>query len=324
MGCKKPDSQSTPVPSPEGPVLPAGFPKVHYNNPNNPWSEATFQLGRKLFYDPILSEDSTVACASCHHQGFAFSDAGMAFSLGIRSQLGNRNAPSIQNVLWQTSFMWDGGINHIEIMPFGPITNPVEMGESLPLILTKLNRSHYRAAFRTVFRQDSINSQQLFYALTQFLGNLISASSRYDQFRKGAVSFTESELSGYRIFQQRCNSCHTEPLFTNYTFQNNGIDTVFADEGRKRISLESSDLGKFKVPTLRNIAVTYPYMHDGRFWTLEQVIAHYNQPHVSFTVSRELLNKPALSALEQQQLLSFLHTLTDTIFLQNSRFSKPN
>lgn len=299
------------------PIRPASFPQAVYQFSSNTYSKQGFLLGRKLFYDPILSINNTVSCGSCHKQAYAFSDAGLAFSKGINGQTGKRNSPAIFNMAWNKSFMWDGGVNHLEIMPFSPINNPLEMGEDLTHLIKKLNDNpEYARLFKQVFNKDQIDDQQLFYALAQFLGNIVSANSRYDQYLQGVGNFTSREQDGYAVFKANCSSCHTEPLFTNYTYQNNGIDSTFDDAGRFRITRDSTDLGKFKVPTLRNIALTYPYMHDGRFSSLEEVISHYAD-HVlqSNTLSPALVKNGTpglhLSAGEQQALVEFLQTLTD-------------
>lgn len=304
-------------------VRPTHFPEPVYQFGDNVYSKAGFELGRKLFFDPMLSRDGTISCASCHRQKDAFADGGAAFSIGIEGGISKRNSPVVFNMAWNKSFMWDGGVNHIEVMPLAPLTNPAEMGESIVNIVHKLNNHHeYPTLFKNVFNRDTVDDQQMFWALAQYMSGLISANAKYDQYLNGTASFTAEEQEGLILFRQHCAGCHSEPLFTDYSFQNNGIDNVFADSGRYRITRNDEDMGKFKVPTLRNIALSGPYMHDGRFNTLDQVLAHYaDGVQYSATLS-PLLQKNGqpglgLSSSEQQKIISFLHTLTDAEFISN-------
>jgi cytochrome c peroxidase len=301
---------------------PQHFPPAHYTHSTNPYSKTGFDLGKKLFFDPILSRDSTISCASCHQQLHAFADKNLAKSIGINGGLSERNSPAIFNMAWNTSFMWDGGINHIEVMPFAPLIHPKEMGDDLTNILRKLQQhSQYPNLFQSVFKKSKLDDQQLFWALAQYMSNLVSANSRYDQFVLGSTNFSISELKGLTLFRSHCGSCHSEPLMTDYKFHNNGLDTIFKDMGRYRISQNSLDLGRFKTPSLRNIALTAPYMHDGRFAQLDQVIDHYSN-HI---VSSPSLSAPLSSNLggfrfseeEKKNLVDFLYTLTDQEFIQN-------
>jgi cytochrome c peroxidase len=304
---------------------PSYIPKPFYQFTNNPLTKNGFELGKLLFYDPILSSDSSISCASCHFQSHAFADHNLAFSKGVNNLIGKRNSPALFNLAWNTSFMWDGGINHIETMPLAPITNHLEMNESINHVLEKLNRNNvYKKRFKLAFNIDSINDQKMFYALAQFIGNLQSFNSKYDKVRQRKSIFYEDENSGYILFKNHCQSCHTEPLFTNFEYANNGIDSIYVDQGRFLITQNPSDIGKFKIPSLRNIALTFPYMHDGRFSTLEKVIEHYteNISPVS-NVDIRLKNTIKLNAKEKQELLAFLNTLTDFEFIQNKIYTKP-
>lgn len=304
---------------------PAHFPPVIYNFRNNPLTARGFALGRKLFYDPRLSLDGTVSCGSCHAQVHAFADHGMAKSTGINGLTGTRNAPALANLAWYPTFMWDGGINHLEIMPLAPLTDSLEMGETLPRLIEKLQEDReYPALFSKVFGAEKITDQQLFYALAQFTGMMVSADAKYDRYVNGAAAFTETEEAGLVLFRSHCNSCHTAPLFTDFSFRNNGLDTVFKDPGRSRITGQESDKGKFRVPSLRNVTLTYPYMHDGRFYTLGQVLDHYTTGiRHSATMDPSLQKGIALTPEEKQQLLAFLSTLTDYTYLSDKRFSTP-
>ncbi|MBS1780678.1 MAG: c-type cytochrome [Bacteroidetes bacterium] len=326
--CKKREESMTAMPPADAPERPASFPAAYYRHSPNTYSNAGFELGRKLFHDPLLSVNNTVSCASCHKQEFAFSDGGVSFSKGINGQTGKRNAPAIFNMAWNTSFMWDGGVNNLEVMPLAPLTNPAEMGETIKHIVYKLNRApEYPALFKNVFHRDSIDDQQMFWALAQYMSNLVSAHSKYDRVMAGEEKFTQEEQDGYALFKTNCASCHKEPLFTDYSFQNNGIDATFADSGRYRVTQNAVDIGKFKVPALRNVAVTYPYMHDGRFATLNEVLKHYTSGVIpSSTLSDKLIKngKPglALTNEEQSKVIAFLHTLTDSTLINNSNYKQ--
>ena len=298
---------------------PSYFPTPHYSFEQNELTKERFDLGKKLFFDPILSVDNTISCGSCHAQTHAFADHNVSFSSGVGGATGMRNSPSITNMIWQKSFMWDGGVNHIEMFSIAPITNPLEMNETIPGILEKLNNSsYYRKAFKDTYGVEEVNDQVLFRSLTLFMAMIVSADSKYDKWRQGKVSLSNTEKDGLDLFRQHCASCHTEPLFTDHSFRNNGLDSDFNDLGRALITLDSSDNGKFKVPSLRNVELTYPYMHDGRFWSLEEVMDHYSEGvHTSETLDPLLTNGISLNYEEKSALLAFLKTLTDYSLLNN-------
>lgn len=325
--CKEEDGGVTP----EGPnyvtfYVPDGFPAPVYSFQNNTVTPAGFELGRKLFYDPLLSNDSTIACGSCHQQGVAFAHADHKVSHGINGLLGNRNAPALFNIAWIPLFMHDGGINHLEVQPLGPIANPVEMDEDINDVLVKLKRSsYYPGQFEKAFGDDTITTQRIMQAMAQFMGTMISASAKYDQYRAGKTTFTAAETSGLNLFRTHCESCHREPLLTDMNFRNNGLDSVFVkDAGRARITLQPQDSGKFKVPSLRNIAVTKPYMHDGRFDNLSQVLDHYASGIKQSSTLDPILSSGniPLSVQDKSDLLAFLQTLTDYTFIRDKRFSE--
>jgi cytochrome c peroxidase len=306
-------------------VMPTGWPYPRYDFSTNPLTKEGFILGRKLFYDTKLSRDNTISCASCHQQFAAFSHLDHPLSHGIDGLFGTRNAPGLFNLNWQTNFMWDGGINHIEVQPLAPITNPVEMDETLNGVINKLqNDSKYPDMFYDAFGTRTINSQLMFKAMAQFMGMLVSAKSKYDSYLNGQAAFNSSEQNGLSLFNANCATCHTPPLFTNFNFENNGLDTVFADAGRATITTLASDSGKFKVPSLRNVALSRPYMHDGRFQTLQQVIEHYATgiKH-SATLSSQLTNGITLTSQEKTDLINFLKTLSDNAFISDKRFKDP-
>ena len=324
VSCKKPKIEKA---EPWGFNQEAYFPQPVYTFANNKQSYERFQLGAALFFDPILSSDSTISCETCHAQTHAFSGHNTPVSQGVGGALGTRNSPAIFNLAWSPAFMWDGGINHIEVMPIGPITNPVEMNETLAHVVTKLKNSEkYRKLFKKAYGTEQITDQLLLKALAQYLVMIISDNSKYDKVRRGETVYTATEQAGYDLFVQKCSQCHTEPLFTDYSYHNNGLDATFTNDlGRAHITQLPEDEGKFKVPTLRNVAKTYPYMHDGRFFTLNQVLDHYvSGIQHSATLDPILESGIPLTGLEKQQLIAFLKTLTDYDLLNNAWLFQPS
>ncbi|MFM1745544.1 MAG: hypothetical protein RLZZ630_1481, partial [Bacteroidota bacterium] len=328
VGCDSNDE--TVVPDPQGEYItfgiPPGFPQPVYSFQNNPLTQEGFELGRKLFYDPILSRDSTVSCGSCHQQSVAFAHADHQFSHGIDDLIGTRNSPGLYNLAWFPNFMWDGGVNHLEVQPLAPITNPVEMDETMANVLVKLRRNQtYRSLFLSAFDSDSITTQRVMYAMAQFMGAMVSASSRYDQYRQGAGSFSPSETNGLNLFRTHCESCHKEPLMTDMQFRNNGLDAQFAsDPGRAMITGMPQDSGLFRVPSLRNVALTKPYMHDGRFSSLTQVLNHYSTGIVQSSTLDPHFSSGSipLTSQDKTDIIAFLYTLTDQRFISDRRFSE--
>lgn len=302
--------------------VPNGWPAPVYKNPSNPITEAGFVLGRKLFFDPRLSRDNSTSCGSCHQQFAAFSNLDHKVSHGIDNLLGKRNAPPMFNLAWHPSFMWDGGVNHIEVMPLAPISNPVEMDESIDNVLAKLRSDNsYKIMFKDAFGSETIDSQKMLLAFAQFMSLMISSDSKYDKVMAGQALFSTNEANGYNIFKKHCNGCHTEPLMTNFSFRNNGLDNTFVDLGRGLITQQPSDMGLFKVPSLRNVSLSRPYMHDGRFQTLEACVEHYiSGVKQSATVDTLVASGILLSTQEKADVISFLNTLTDTTFVKDKRF----
>lgn len=311
-------------------VVPPGWPQPVYTFLNNPLSVEKFKLGRQLFYEEKLSADNTIACGSCHQQFVAFAHAEHALSHGINGLFGIRNSPGLFNLNWNPYFMWDGGVNHIEVQPLAPITNPVEMNEDINNVINKLSADNkYKTLFKDAWGDEQVTSERIFKSLAQFMGMIYSYNSKYDLFKRGEQggSFNAQELSGYQIFQQKCASCHTEPLFTDYAFRNNGLPVSInlQDSGRMHITNDPNDRYKFKTPTLRNIMLTAPYMHDGRFNTIDQVFNHYiSGVQQSPTLDPQLQSGIQLSAQEKADLKAFLNTLTDYEFLYDERFKDPN
>ncbi len=306
--------------------VPDGFPNAVYDFPQNEVSRSRFELGRKLFYDPILSKDNTISCGSCHQQSGAFSHIDHSVSHGINGLLGTRNSPVIFNMAWHTNFFWDGGVTHLEFQPLNPIQNPVEMDETVANVVNKLSiHSEYPDLFKEAYGSDSITSQYMLKAMAQFMALMVSSNSKYDKYIRGESggNFTSAELNGLQVFRQKCETCHKEPLFTDLSFRNNGIDSIFNDIGRALITLDPNDEGKFKVPSLRNVTVSFPYMHNGSVKTLADVIDHYNSGVLpSATLDPILNNGIPISQQEKLDLLAFLSTLTDYEFLNDSRFAE--
>ncbi|MFM2285759.1 MAG: hypothetical protein RLZZ543_1256 [Bacteroidota bacterium] len=306
---------------------PSHFPEPLYAFGKKPVNSAQIQLGRALFYDPVLSRDSSQSCASCHSPYNAFAHTDHALSHGIEDRIGTRNAPALMNLAWQPIFMWDGAVNHLDVQALAPISNALEMDENLPHVLSKLQHSTlYPALFKRAFGTNEITGERMLLALAQFQLSLVSAGSKYDSVQLGQSHFTEQQQHGYTIFKQHCNSCHTEPLFTNYAFMNNGLapDTSLNDIGRMHLTQRASDSLKFKVPSLRNIEFTYPYMHDGRFNRLSEVLNHYTQGiQKSPTLAPQLNQLLPLNSVDRVDLIAFLLTLSDRRFLFDPSHAYP-
>lgn len=308
-------------------IVPKGWPQPVYDFSKNPLTEEGFALGRKLFYDGQLSKDGNFSCGACHQQFGAFNTYDHNLSHGFNNALTTRNAPGLFNLAWQKEFMWDGGINHLDLQPLAPITAENEMAESIENVLKKLKADkEYRKLFKAAFGDETINTQRLGKAMSQFLLQMVSSNSKYDKVMRGEASFILPEQLGYEIFKKKCVSCHSEPMFTDYSFRNTGIpaDKYLKDMGRMKITNNPGDSLKFKVPSLRNVAMTFPYGHDGRFFSLMSVFEHYRKNMTVMPNTDSLLSKKmALSNFEIGQLTAFLYTLTDSTFLKDPRFAPP-
>lgn len=305
-------------------TLPEHFPTPQYDLEAMPWEVQISELGRTLFYDPLLSRDGSVSCASCHSPFNAFAHTDHALSHGIDDSVGERNAPALFNLAWKSQFMWDGAIELLDHQALTPLTHPNEMGDTLPHILGKLRRNkRYRNRFSKAFGDTAISTQRLLHALAQFQLSLISDKAKYDQVKRGASQFNQQEQNGYALFLQHCNSCHTEPLFTSRRLVSNGLppDPQLLDLGRYRVSQNPKDSFRFQIPSLRNLSYTYPYMHDGRFEYLKEVIGHYTDGIAALpNLGKELTSGVSLSPSEQKDLTAFLFTLNDSSFCFDPRF----
>ncbi|GAA4458017.1 cytochrome-c peroxidase [Rurimicrobium arvi] len=315
--------------APLGFYTPEGWPQPIYSFSGNELSPEGISLGRKLFYDPVLSYDKTISCNSCHEQFSAFSHLDHPLSHGIYGLFGTRNAPSLSNLAWKPAFFWDGNVTKLEDQPMHPIENPVEMDLPVADAVSRLNADPgYRKDFKTVFGTDTISAQQLYKALSQFMVVIISATSRYDKHVRGEAggTFTEQETRGLNAFRQKCASCHKEPLFTDYSYRNNGLSPSAAinDSGRALVTRNPDDLYKFMVPSLRNIDLSRPYMHDGRIRTLDAVLEHYRTGIVvSPTLDTSLTGGIAMTDDEKADIIAFLKTLSDKDMISDSRLSQP-
>lgn len=304
------------------------WPAKIYDESKNTLTSEKIALGRFLFYDPILSENNTISCASCHlsYTGFAHTDH--ALSHGIYDRVGTRNAPPLFNLAYRSNFMWDGAIHSLDAQPMAPIENHLEMNETLGSVVFKLQqKKFYREQFFRAWGDSSVTGEHVLKALSAFLVSIESKNSKYDRVISGLEQFNEQEEKGYALFRTHCNACHQEPLFTNNSYKSNGLsyDELLHDAGRMRITHRPADSMLFMVPSLRNIEVTYPYMHDGRFTTLQQVVNHYDQlaSNKPGYLSKELNHSSKLSSNDKQDLIAFLLTLTDHEFLFNPVYQFP-
>lgn len=327
-------------------TLPPGFPTMIIPE-DNPMTVEGIDLGRRLFFDPILSADSTIACGSCHDPKKSFND-NLPFSPGVGGQLGNRSSMAVINVaFFDHGLFWDGRAATLEDQALQPVENPVEMAESWDHVEVKLRRhSDYPVRFRKAFglkNTDEITRDLAVKAIAQFERTLISANSRFDrkiyQLEPDPFLFSEMESDGYKMFfddltgnstAAHCAHCHDGgPLLTSDTYFNNAIENVqslddFPDYGLGKVTGKQSDNGKFRAPSLRNIALSAPYMHDGRFQTLDEVVEHYNSGgHFISNVNAQSVLPLHLTEYEKQALVAFLHTFTDTSFVNYPDFQNP-
>ncbi len=334
FSCKSDDEYISLTDRPYTIEIPSNFPEVKQDLKLSPPTELGIQLGRKLFYDTRLSRNNTISCAFCHEQSSAFTHHGHDLSHGIDNLVGLRNTPAIQNVIFQSQFFFDGAASTIQMIPIPPIHNPVEMDENIPNILEKLKQDpQYVRLFEAAFENKKINSANMLSALAQFMATMISANSKYDKYRRNETggNLSEQELYGLTVFRNKCATCHSSDIFTDNQFRNNGLppNPKINDLGREQVTGFEQDRYKFKVPSLRNIELTAPYMHDGRFGSLESVLNFYSNgvqntqnldPLMIQTDGRLGIN---LTTEEKQALIAFLKTLTDYQYINNPSFNQP-
>ncbi len=331
-------------PTPYTLKIPSHFPKMIIPD-DNPMTVEGVELGRKLFYEKLLSGDNTMSCADCHSPQAAFSDPNQ-FSTGIDGIQGNRNSMALINLGWATTFFWDGRAHTLEEQILQPVENVIELHETWKNVVSKLNGSvEYTNMFFKAFGEEGVDSTKAAKAIAQFLRTMISGSSKYDVMYKYENGFdltdheqtiyasvTAQEWQGYSLFKSLdgadCFHCHNGALMQVMKFSNNGLDATFADLGRGGVTGNPDDNGKFKVPTLRNIAFTAPYMHDGRFSTIEQVVDHYsfgiqNSSTIDPLIEYAFQGGVQLDPTQRAQLIAFLNTMTDYDFINNPDFQKP-
>jgi cytochrome c peroxidase len=300
-------------------IFPNTWPEPVYNRDTYPLDEQKVELGRALFFDPQLSADNTISCASCHSPYNAFTHVDHQLSHGIEDRIGTRNSPAIFNLAWQKDLMWDGAIHHIDAQALAPINHSDEMGSSINEVVKKLNNDErYRKAFKSIYNDGQITGERVLKLLGQFMISLVSCDSKYDRVMSAKEKFDDQEKRGYELFCKNCSECHKEPLFSDFSFRNNGLepDPQLMDIGRMKITLNSMDSLKFKVPSLRNIEFSFPYMHDGRYKKLTEVIDHYDRKiHLSNTLDPILEKGIHFTTNEKIDLVAFLLTLTDKNFM---------
>lgn len=310
----------------EGFVQPSHFPAPAYRLQENPVTEPGFVLGRKLFFDEQLSGNRTISCASCHIPSSAFTQHGHAVSHGVEDRLGRRNSPPVMNLAWQTNFGWDGGVFHLDLFALVPIAAHEEMDFTMQGVVQRLSRdAQYPPMFSAAFGSTEVNATKVLKALSQYMLMCTSAQSRYDSVRLNLTRYNALEKRGYEVFTQQCSQCHSEPLFHNNSFGSNGLTPLTnADKGRYEITLNPADMYRFKIPSLRNLQYTAPYMHDGRFRTLDAVLDHYAQGiYAAANPDAALRQGIVLSPADRTALLAFLQSLNDALFVNNAQLTPP-
>lgn len=342
--CRK-DKISDFEPTPYNLSIPSHFPNMPIPS-DNPMTVEGVELGRYLFYEKKLSGDNSMSCASCHHAEAAFSDPNQ-FSTGITGAVGTRNSMALINLGWQQFFFWDGRAATLEAQLLEPVPNPIEMNQSWSDAVEKLRTDdRYPEMFAKAFGEYGIDSVKVTKALAQFLRTMISAESKFDvmyKYQNGLQltakeqqiysAVTIEEWAGYDLFLSLngadCLHCHNGPLMQVQKYSNNGLDASFTDPGRMEVTGNGTDNGKFKVPTLRNIAYSAPYMHDGRFATLDEVIDHYSSGIIQSETIDPMIEFAHMGGVqlddqEKQLLKAFLLCLSDENFIQDPRFSNPH
>lgn len=321
-------------------VLPSNLPPAILPA-DNPLTNEGIALGKALFFEKTMSIDGTVSCGTCHNQSNAFTDKDKIFSVGIAGKIGDRNSMPIFNMFYHTKgFFWDGRAKLLRDQSLGPIENPLEMGETLENVVNKLqSQTKYRELFYKAFGDSTVNSLKMSLAMEQFMLTFVSGNSKFDKVERGEATYTDSEQRGKDLFSTEfvsgsgvrgadCFHCHGSANFSNHEYMNNGLDaeSEFTDLGRAKFTNRPTDNAKFKTPSLRNVAVSAPYMHDGRFASLEDVIEHYNSgiktsPTLDVNI-HGIKDGMNLTNQEKKDLIAFLNTLTDEVFLNNQEYKE--
>lgn len=321
---------------------PIYFGERNFSN-NNPLTAEGINLGRHLFYEKALSLDSSISCSSCHLQKFGFSDTAR-FSKGVHNKITTRKSMGLSNLAWQTKFFWDGRATSLEMQALAPIEAENEMNLDKNEAANRLNQSSfYKDLFNKAFNTSKVTPELIAKAIAQFERTIVSGNSKYDLYKQGKASLSTSELRGEQLFFTHpepsnnlrggnCGDCHSGALTSNNQFSNNGLDSTPSDIGLEKITNDSNDKGKFKIVSLRNIALHPPFMHDGRFNSLEEVLDHYNE-HIQssptldpqITQASNTINgiKLDLTNQEKQDIIAFLKTLTDESLINNKNLTNP-
>ena len=292
---------------------------------DNPQDAAKIALGRQLFFDKRLSLDGSVSCASCHDPRKAFTDQ-RAKSVGIKGQLSERNAPSLLNAAFLKTAMFDAHLQTLELQVIVPIQEPVEMGHNMKNLIKQLRQiPEYQAAAQAIFGRD-FDAWVLTRSISAFERSLLSMNAPFDQFIAGNTkAISKEQQAGWKLFSEKlyCIKCHPAPYFTTFEAANNGLYKSYegkTDQGRFRIHHDSSEIGTFKIPSLRNLPLTFPYMHDGSLQTIEEVLAHYQKGGAKHPLQNKALVPFELTKSEKQQLLAFFNALVDTSYLRRNGF----
>lgn len=334
MACRKNEELPQPVysPIPYEMDLPNHFPEMVVPE-DNPLTEQGVNLGRHLFWDVRLSGDNSIACANCHMPEFAFSDH-RPVSIGIDGVSGKRNSMVLQNLAWASDYFWDGRAHTLEEQVLMPVEDPIEMHESWSHFMGEIrDDERYKTMFFEAFGVVGFDSTHAAKALAQFLRTMVSSNSKYDRILEGKEAFTIQEQAGFDSFNALsggdCFHCHGGSLATDYSYKNNGLDAMPQDTGRGKVTGDPNDYYMFKVPSLRNVEYSAPYMHDGRFATLDEVINFYSiglqhsSPNISPLMEFSAQGGVQLNPQERLELKAFLMTLSDPDFINNPAFSNP-
>ena len=305
--------------------IPVGFPEPNIPE-DNQLTESRILLGKMLFHDKALSVDSSISCASCHLQSHAFADS-VAISPGVNGALGARNSPSLANLAWQENLFMEGGVPNLELQVLSPLADPHEMAFNSGPAAERLAENPVYADLSRKAYDREFDIYVITHAIASFERTLISANSSFDRyhFHGEENAMTESQKRGYSLFYSDsigCGNCHSGPLLTDQDFHNIGLYEEYEDEGRARLTLKESDRGKFKTPSLRNVALTAPYMHDGSVGSLEEVIEHFNSGGVGHANQSGQIRPLHLNAQQKADLIAFLNSLTDKHFIENPDYSE--
>lgn len=307
--------------------IPDWFPEMEIPS-DNQLTQARIDLGRKLFYDTRLSRDNTISCGTCHRQDLGFADSN-PIAIGVDNRVGLRNSPTIANIGYTDIMFADGGVITLELQTQSPIFEHTEFDYTIAEFLQRIDGDEtYERMFDEAYGQEPA-AFGISRGIAAFERTLISANSRFDQYEYQGLTnaLSESEIRGRDLFfstELECTSCHQPPLFTNFEFENIGLYENYTDTGRMRITQQEADRGKFKVPTLRNVELTAPFMHNGSIETLEEVVEHFNSGGVLHPNKSSKIKPLNLTEQEKADLVAFLKSLTDQQFISNPDFSDPN